>query len=161
MADQRKVPLVLRPMAKFISTRPGAWLVLNVANPIDRRIMRWSKGRLRLFVGSQVGLLEVRGRKSGKLRETPLAYVRDGDRVVLIASSGGATKHPVWYLNVTANPEVSFTAKGSKRDYLAHTAEGEERKAMWKRASTYYAGYDTYQQRTEGREIPVVVLEPR
>lgn len=161
MADQRRVPLPLRPLAKLLSTRPGAWFALSIANPIDRRLLRWSKGRMRLFVGSPVGLLEVRGRKSGQPRTTPLAYLRDGDRVVLIASSGGATKHPVWYLNLTANPEVEFTAKGKTRAYTAHTAEGDERVRLWDRATTYYAGYDTYQQRTEGREIPVVVLEPR
>jgi F420H(2)-dependent quinone reductase len=87
--------------------------------------------------------------------------MRDGENVVLFASRGGDTRHPGWYHNLKANPEVRFTILGSERRYRARVAEGEERERLWRKAvTTRYSGYDTYQERAGGRRIPVVVLEP-
>ena len=73
--------------------------------------------------------------------------------------SGGAPKHPVWYLNLVADPHVMVQDGPEARDYVARVAEGDERAEWWKRATAVYPPYDDYQTKTE-RIIPVVILEP-
>ena len=112
--------------------------------------------------GQQVGLLETIGAKSGERRSTPLLYLRDGNHVVLIASKGGSVKHPAWYWNLKANPQVRFLGPGGLTgDYVAREAEGDERSRLWAEAVDYYDGFASYQGRTDGRRIPVVVLGTR
>jgi deazaflavin-dependent oxidoreductase (nitroreductase family) len=148
-------------MEDVVKSRPGTWFAINIANPIDRRLLRWTGGRIGTFIGQPVGLLETTGARSGAPRTTPLLYLRDGERVVLVASKGGAPRHPAWYHNLRANPEVAFTCRdGQRRRYRARPAAGEEREALWGRCNDLYAGYDEYALRTGGRVIPVVVLEP-
>jgi F420H(2)-dependent quinone reductase len=92
---------------------------------------------------------------------TPLLYLADGDRIVLVASKAGAPRHPAWYHNVKANPGVEFLLRGGpKRSYAAREAEGAEREELWAKVNDLYVGYDDYQGRTGGRVIPVIVLEP-
>jgi F420H(2)-dependent quinone reductase len=117
--------------------------------------------RLNRAPGQQVGLLETIGAKSGKRRRCPLLYLRDGDHVILIASKGGNPRHPAWYWNLKRNPRVRFIGPGGLTgSYMAREAEGDERERLWAEAVDYYAGYATYAGRTDGRVIPVVVLEP-
>ena len=150
-----------RPLENLARSRAGAWLAINVANPIDQRLLAWSNGKVGLFVGQQVGLLEHIGAKSGRRRVTPLLYLTDDDRVVLVASQGGAPRHPAWYHNLKANPEVEFLPRGGpKAPYLAREADGAERDELWAAVNDLYAGYDDYQGRTGGSRIPVMVLEP-
>ena len=149
---------VATPLA---ASKPGAWFYVNVAPAIDRRLMRWTNGRLTTGGFGRVGMLNVRGAKSGVLRHTPLVYTRDGERIVVVASRGGDVKHPAWYRNLVANPDVSFTAEGVEREYVARTATGEERERLWSAVNRTYAGYAAYQRRAGDREIPVVILEPR
>ena len=150
-----------RRMEAFAQTRLGAWLAINVANPIDRRLLPLTNGRVGLFLGQPVGLLETTGARSGQRRRTPLLYLDDGERVVLVASKGGNPRHPGWYHNLRANPRVEFLRRGGHRGtYVARDAAGEERERLWARVNELYAGYETYQGRTGGRRIPVVVLEP-
>lgn len=104
-------------------------------------------------------ILTTRGRKSGALRKLPLMRVNDGDRYAVIASKGGAPEHPVWYLNLLADPEVTLQDLAVKRRYRAHTATGTEREQWWARAVAVWPDYASYQTKTD-REIPVVVLEP-
>jgi deazaflavin-dependent oxidoreductase (nitroreductase family) len=103
-------------------------------------------------------LLTTRGRKSGKLRRTALIYGRDGDRYIVVASKGGAGKHPEWYLNLVANPEVEVQAGAAKFTARARTASAEEKPELWRLMTSVWPDYDAYQARTE-RDIPVVVLE--
>ena len=111
--------------------------------------------------GSPVGLLTTIGRKSKAKRVAPLIYMSDGPRIVLVASQGGLPKHPVWYLNLEANPDVSFeTRENGRRTYRARRASADEKRALWPRLCEVYPDYADYQARTE-RDIPVVVLEPR
>jgi deazaflavin-dependent oxidoreductase (nitroreductase family) len=112
------------------------------------------------LAGRRVGFLKVRGAKSGVERVTPLVYTPDGENILLVASRGGDTKHPAWYLNVKANPDVRFNAKGTERAYMARTAVGDERDELWPKVVRRYSGYLVYQKRAGDREIPVVVLEP-
>ena len=120
-----------------------------------------SKGRVfgRAAGMTVVGLVTV-GRKTGQRRTTPLtAPIADDDRIVLVASFGGDDRHPAWYHNLRANPEVQVTLHGSTRTLIARTATGPERVALWDKIVKIHEGYGRYQQRTD-REIPVVVLVP-
>jgi deazaflavin-dependent oxidoreductase (nitroreductase family) len=158
---RRKVSALHRQGERFVASRLGAWSFINVAMRIDRVLLPLSGGRVSVALGQQVGLLETVGARSGERRRTPLLYLRDGSHVVLIASKGGNPKHPAWYWNVKANPRVRFLGPGGLTgDYLAREAEGDERSRLWEEAVDYYDGYATYQGRSEGRRIPVIVLEP-
>lgn len=105
-------------------------------------------------------LLHHRGRKSGQRRTTPLVYAELGDKLVLVASKGGATKNPIWYLNLVANPDVEVDVGRERRTVRARVAEGAQRERAWAAAREVWAGYDGYQAQTE-RQIPVILLEPR
>jgi proline iminopeptidase len=108
--------------------------------------------------GSTVLLLTTTGRKTGEPRTTPLIYAQDGDRYVIVASKGGAPEHPGWYRNLVKNPEVELQVKDEVFRARAHTAEGEEREHLWRKANEVWPHYDEYARKTD-REIPVVVLE--
>jgi deazaflavin-dependent oxidoreductase (nitroreductase family) len=150
-----------RWMEAFVKTRAGGWLAINVANPIDARLLPLTNGRVGLFLGQPVGLLETVGAKSGQRRRTPLLYLDDGDRVVLVASKAGAARNPAWFHNLRANPRVSFLRRGGRRGtYVAREAQDAERDELWARVNDLYSGYETYQGRAGARRIPVVVLDP-
>ena len=110
--------------------------------------------------GAPIGLLVYKGRKSGRELTTPLLYLRDGDKILIVASKGGMSKHPLWYENLVAVPECEFEIGSERRAYRARTANAEERKAYWTPLVAMYRDYADYQARTD-REIPVVILEPR
>jgi deazaflavin-dependent oxidoreductase (nitroreductase family) len=124
-------------------------------------LYRASGGRLggRIRSGAPVLLLTTTGRKSGKRRTTPLLYLEDAGNYVVIASVGGAPRHPAWYLNLLANPMATIEVGRRKLAVTARTATPEERARLWRLAVQMYPGYDDYQARTS-REIPVVILAP-
>jgi deazaflavin-dependent oxidoreductase (nitroreductase family) len=105
-------------------------------------------------------LVEHRGRRTGKLRTTPLVYLRDGEDVVVVASQAGRPQHPLWFRNLEADPDVTVQVRRERVPMRAHTAGAEERARLWPRLVALYPDYDSYQSWTD-REIPVVVLEPR
>jgi deazaflavin-dependent oxidoreductase (nitroreductase family) len=105
-------------------------------------------------------LLTSTGRKSGKPRALPLIYGEAGDSYVVIASKGGMPHHPVWYLNLEANPECQLRVGAKAVDARARTAEGEERERLWKQMAEIYPPYIQYQENAGSRTIPVVVLDP-
>jgi deazaflavin-dependent oxidoreductase (nitroreductase family) len=105
--------------------------------------------------------LQTVGRKTGEHRVTMLTTpIYDENRVVLIASKGGDPRDPQWYLNLVANPDVQITMNGETRAMRARTASPDEKASMWPDIVAVYKGYDSYQGRA-GREIPVVICEPR
>ncbi|WP_404314678.1 nitroreductase family deazaflavin-dependent oxidoreductase [Prescottella equi] len=108
--------------------------------------------------GIPVCLLTTTGRKSGQPRVSPLLFLEDGDRVILVASQGGLPKNPVWYLNIRANPEVTIQIKSRIRTMRARVATDEERAELWPRLVDMYADFDNYQSWTD-RQIPVVICE--
>jgi deazaflavin-dependent oxidoreductase (nitroreductase family) len=134
----------------------------RIATGIHRAVFRASRGRiLGEVVGLPVAELVTIGRRSGKERSTMLAVpIVEADRLVLVASFGGDDRHPAWYLNLRANPQVRATIAGSTRVMVARTAADEERARLWPQITSRYHGYARYQQRTE-RLIPVVILQPR
>ncbi len=110
--------------------------------------------------GSPVILLTTRGAKSGKLRKVPLMRVEHGGEYAIVASLGGAPKHPVWYFNVQADPHVELQDGTATSDYDAREVTGEEKATWWERAVAAYPDYADYQRKTD-RQIPVFVLTPR
>lgn len=109
--------------------------------------------------GVQTLLLTSKGRKSGLWRRTALIYGRDGENYVIVASKGGAEKHPLWYLNLSANPDAEIQVGPDTFRVHAHTAEGAERDRLWQTMTAIWPDYNNYQTKTT-RQIPIVVLEP-
>jgi deazaflavin-dependent oxidoreductase (nitroreductase family) len=135
---------------------------IRAMSAANRVVFRLTGGRLggRFLRGAPVGLLTTTGRKSGARRTTPLIYLDDGERVVLVASQGGLPRHPLWYGNLSAAPDVEFQRpRGPVLRYRARTASPEEKRALWPRVCAIYPDYDGYQARTD-RDIPVVILDP-
>lgn len=134
---------------------PKGWVASHIESYIEsggRSGHRWH--------GVNTLLLTTRGRKTGKLRRTALIYGEDGDRYVVVASMGGAPKHPEWYLNLVANPEVRVQVGAEGFDAVASTLTGDQRSELWKQMAEIWPDYDQYQKKTE-RTIPVVVLDRR
>jgi deazaflavin-dependent oxidoreductase (nitroreductase family) len=109
--------------------------------------------------GRAVIVLTSVGAVTGKLRKTALMRVEHDGLYAVVASQGGAPKHPVWYYNLHKNPEVELQDGATKRDYTAREATGAEKALWWERAVQAWPDYANYQARTE-RQIPVFVLEP-
>lgn len=103
-------------------------------------------------------LLTTRGRRSGALRRTALIYGRDGDDYLVVASQGGAPRHPAWYFNLLADPRAEVQVGAERFTARARIATPEEKPRMWETMAKIWPAYDDYQARTD-REIPVVVLK--
>lgn len=150
-----------RAVSRLVSTRPGAWFFTNVSMRVDRKLMPATRGRLRMSLAMPSALLTHKGAKSGVVRTTPILYFTDGDDVVLVASNGGARRHPAWLHNLRAHPEVELSTDGRPEPYVAREADGEERARLWRAACGLYPGFGVYQDRAGSRQIPVVVCAPR
>jgi len=111
------------------------------------------------MVNCPVLLLTTKGRKTNKQRTVPLLYLSDGDDMVLVASNGGATKHPTWWLNLQSNPSAQIQVRGTKWRVKAERANAEEKRRLWPLLIAMYPGYKGYQEKTS-RDIPVVILHP-
>jgi F420H(2)-dependent quinone reductase len=105
-------------------------------------------------------LLDHVGARSGVHRTSALAYVRDGENLVVIASKGGHPRHPSWFHNLRANPDTTVQVGAERRPVRARLATPDERTRLWPRAVDAWGPFEAYQRRT-AREIPLVVLEPR
>jgi deazaflavin-dependent oxidoreductase (nitroreductase family) len=103
-------------------------------------------------------LLTTKGARSGQTRLNPLAYSRDGDRLVIIASKGGNPRHPDWYHNVVANPEVTVEVGGERFQARARVTEGAERQRLFDAQAAVMPNFAEYQEKTS-RQIPVIVLQ--
>ena len=107
-------------------------------------------------------ILTTTGRRSGAKQPTPLIYGTDGDDHVIVASRGGAEKHPWWYENLVADPAVDLQVAADKFPARARTATGGERRRLWDMMAAIFPSYTDYQERALAhREIPVVVMERR
>lgn len=109
--------------------------------------------------GAPCVILWTRGRKSGSVRKAPLIRVEHDGRYAVVASMGGAPAHPVWFLNLVAEPNVSLQDGPELRDYVAREVTGDEKAEWWSRATAVWPAYDEYQTKTD-RQIPLVVLDP-
>jgi deazaflavin-dependent oxidoreductase (nitroreductase family) len=142
------------------STSPS-WKFLRLLANLNKVLFRTTRGRVGgRLMGAPVLLLDHVGRRSGQARTTPLIYLDDAPRLVVVASKGGTDDHPAWFHNLVAmtTTEVELPG-GERRRVRPRVADGEERAALWDRLVALYQPYETYATYTE-RRIPVVVLEP-
>ena len=139
-------------------------LGVRLLSPIDRWIYRVTGGNRKFRIlgrgKAEALLLTTIGRKSGQSRTTPLLYLQEGDNVVLAASKGGMPHHPLWYLNLQANPQVEVEFGTKKIAMVARQASAGEKAHLWPRLVEIYPSYATYQTLTD-RDIPVLILTPR
>ena len=112
-----------------------------------------------LWNGVPTLLLTTKGRRTGESRTSALIFARDGDDYLVVASMGGAPRHPQWYLNLTANPEAEVQVRADHIPVVARTATPAEKPRVWRVVTDAWPNYEAYQERT-AREIPVVVLSP-
>jgi len=110
------------------------------------------------FQGRPVLILTTTGAKSGERRATPLAYTRDGDDIVIVASMGGAPRNPAWYHNLVTNPRVTVELDGETFQAHARVTDPEERRRLYDRHAEVFPGFREYEAKTS-RSIPVIVLK--
>jgi deazaflavin-dependent oxidoreductase (nitroreductase family) len=124
-------------------------------------LYRLTNGRIgcRFIAGSPILLLTTTGRKTGKRRIRPLAYIRDGERYVLCASNGGSRQHPGWYHNLSATGRAEIQVGSEQLTVRARTADPAERSLLFPRFVDMYKGYAAYEHKTS-RQIPLVLLTP-
>ena len=134
----------------------------RVAPAIDRFLYPLTNGRL-LATGPPVAptlLLTTVGRTSGKERVTPLLFVREGDRLVVVGSNWGQEHHPAWTSNVLADPMVSVQVGRGRLRAVARLASPDERAELWPKFDAIWPGYANYRERASNRDIRMFVLEP-
>jgi deazaflavin-dependent oxidoreductase (nitroreductase family) len=138
-----------------IVDNPDSWVAEHIRDYVatdgrrGHRLNGWKASTL---------LLVTRGRRSGLLRRTALAYGEHDGRYIVVASNGGAERDPSWYLNLTEEPVVQVQVRDDRFTARARTAGADERPALWKLMSSLGPSLDDY-QRASGREIPIVILE--
>jgi deazaflavin-dependent oxidoreductase (nitroreductase family) len=156
-------PRIWHKLIQVLSaSRFGHWLLADNLHKIDRPVLRLSGGRVSLtsiLSGLPVVVLTAKGAKSGLPRSIPIAAMRDGSRIILIASAFGKPRHPSWYHNLKANPDAQVQIDGTNFPCRAFEAEGEERARYWGKAVEMYAGFGLYAKKALPRRIPVIVLE--
>jgi deazaflavin-dependent oxidoreductase (nitroreductase family) len=136
-----------------ISDSPTSWVAKHI-----RRYIETDGQQGQVYNGRPALLLTTRGRRSGKLRRTALFYGQDGDRYLLVASNGGAPKHPAWYLNLIDHPEVEIQVGPETFAARARAATAEEKPELWQKMVELFPLYASYQAKA-GREIPLVIVE--
>ena len=147
-------------MSEGRATPPYKSVDLTVFGPEHVRLYRETNGEQGYeWNGAKILLLTTWGRRSGQARTIPIIFTPHGQGWVVIASQGGAPKHPAWYLNLVDNPRVQVQVKGDVYEATARTALPPEREQLWSEAVRTWPNYNVYQSRTS-REIPVVVLDP-
>jgi F420H(2)-dependent quinone reductase len=145
---------------EMIGRRPSklSTALQNALTTIHTFIYRKTNGAIGgKMLNCPVLLLTTKGRKTGKQRTIPLLYLADGDNIVLVASNGGATKHPTWWLNLQSNPEAQIQVRDIKQRVRAVKGSTEEKRRLWPLLTAMYPGYKRYQEITS-RDIPVVIL---
>ncbi len=109
------------------------------------------------FEGRPLLLLTTTGARSGERRTTPMMYIRDGGQLLVIASNAGAPKHPDWYHNLVAHPQVTVEVGTETFDATARVTQGEERQRLWNRIVELHPFFAEHQAKVT-RQIPVIVL---
>jgi F420H(2)-dependent quinone reductase len=130
-------------------SRANTWIFKKTNGKFGNKFLR----------GAEVGILTTTGRKSGEARDSPLLFLPEGKRIVLVASQGGRATNPMWYLNLKANPRVRVQIKDDVLDLTAHEADEAERQQYWPKLVAMYPAFDDYQSWTH-RVIPLVICEP-
>ena len=139
----------------------GTGVLIKWMSRVNTAAYKVSGGRVggTFLQGAPVALLTTIGRKSGEPRVSPLLFLRDGDRIVLVASQGGRANNPMWYLNLKANPQVTVQVKKEVLKLTARDATDAERQHYWPKLVAMYSSFDDYQSWTD-RVIPIVICDP-
>ncbi|PND59299.1 nitroreductase [Mycobacterium sp. ENV421] len=151
---------LFKPALAFASTAVGS-RVIRALVPLDRRVLRATKGKYTLFGPTSMPelLLTTTGRKSGQPRLSALSYLREGERLLVLGSNFGQQHHPAWSLNLLANPEAVVAINGIEIPATATLVTGPERDAGLARFLAYPM-YQAYRTRTD-RELRLFALTPR
>lgn len=148
-----------RVFAAFSATRLGRLLSAKVVWKLDPHLLRVTRGRFGMGLVLPTALLETRGARTGRVRRNGVIYFHDGDRVVVVASKAGAPRHPAWFHNLRANPDVTL---GGIPMRAAVVDDEAERARLWGLADKVFAPYASYRRDAAkaGRTIPIVQLTP-
>jgi deazaflavin-dependent oxidoreductase (nitroreductase family) len=152
--------LFSRAYAAFSSTRLGRLISANVVWKVDPYLLRATRGRVGMGLVLPTALLETRGAKSGAVRRNAVIYFHDQQRVTIIASKAGAAKHPAWFHNLRAHPDVTFAGIPMRATVVS---DEDERDRIWTLADRVFAPYATYRREAAraNRTIPIVQLTAR
>jgi deazaflavin-dependent oxidoreductase (nitroreductase family) len=151
---------VPKPAPKGLNS-PQTTTIIKMMSRANTWLYKKTDGNVggKFLQGAPVALLTTIGRKTGEPRVSPLLFLREGTRVVLVASKGGSATHPMWYLNLKANPKVSVQIKDEMLHLSARDATEEERARYWPKLVEMYSSFDDYQSWTD-RVIPIVICDP-
>jgi deazaflavin-dependent oxidoreductase (nitroreductase family) len=143
----------------FSATRAGSFVVKHVASRIDPVLFRWSKGRITSTGKPTLPMLALTttGARSGEPRTVQLAYHRDGDDLLVVASAMGQERHPAWRYNLDAHPDVRVLVRGEEYPAVASVLSPEEKARHWNAIATTIPQMRVYEKRTD-REIRVYRL---
>ena len=158
MADPSR-PLKPKQIESLNSAKVGT--AIKWMSKAQTWIFKKSGGKIgnKFLKGTEVGILTTIGRKSGEPRDSPLLFLPEGERIVLVASQGGRATNPMWYLNLVANPEVTFQTRAGVRKLVARDATEAERDEYWPKLDVMYPDFVNYRSYTE-RVIPIVICDP-
>jgi deazaflavin-dependent oxidoreductase (nitroreductase family) len=130
-------------------SRAQTWLFKTTNGKLGNKFLR----------GAEVGILTTVGRKTGEPRESPLLFLREGSRIVLVASQSGRATNPMWYLNLVANPRITFRTKAGSHELVAREATDPERDEYWPKLDAMYPDFVNYRSYTD-RKIPIIICDP-
>ena len=149
-------------MAKTPNPPAALWPLINRLFGVHTTVYRATRGLLGHRVPGlpPMLLLDHRGAKSGRERTTPLVYLDDGERWVIVASKGGHAQHPAWFHNLKAHPDTTIQVGSRTIPVRAKVATEAQRRRLWPRVVDIWSDYAEYQRRTD-RKIPLVLREPR
>lgn len=152
-------PLNAKQVERLNAASTGT--IIKWMSRVNTWIFKKSGGKLgnKFLRGAEVGILTTTGRKSGEPRDSPLLFLQEGRRIVLVASQGGRATNPMWYLNLKANPAISFQTKKEKLDLVAREATDAERDEYWPKLDAMYPDFVNYRSYTD-RKIPIIICDP-
>lgn len=152
--------LLSRAYAAFSGTHLGRFVSANVVWKIDPHLLRATRGRVGMGLVLPTALLETRGAKSGAVRRNAVIYFHDEDRVMIVASKAGDEKHPAWFHNLRAHPDVTFGGIAMRATVVS---DETEHRRLWTLADQVFAPYATYRREAAktNRTIPIIQLTAR
>jgi deazaflavin-dependent oxidoreductase (nitroreductase family) len=143
------------------ATRAGAWFFAKTLDPVDKALLRLSRGRVTLpgtLAGLPILTVTTTGARTGQRRSAPLVGVPAGDDIAVIGTRFGQSRTPAWYHNMRFDPKVEVTYREKTVKAVAREAGKDEGQAIWDHARTIYVGYEAYASRIKGRQIHIMVL---
>jgi deazaflavin-dependent oxidoreductase (nitroreductase family) len=154
-------PRALSPKQIERLNSPSTGTAIKWMSKLQTWLFKTTKGKFgnKFLRGAEVGILTTIGRKTGEPRDSPLLFLQEGSRIVLVASQGGRATNPMWYLNLKANPKITFQTKAGVHALVARDATNAERDEYWPKLDAMYPDFVNYRSYTD-REIPIVICDP-